>query len=652
MKRKLLSLTFLLVVSFCSSQDNTKIIDSLKKIIANKPSDSLKIKAYGDLCWYYRSISSDSAFKYGALALKISKETHSKVGEAQAYNDIGILHYDLANYNEALKFYDASLKIRNTLNDTLGLAALYNKIGLVHQNTFKLDSAIFYATKALKIYESKNNTRYVSYIKSNIANIYRGLKQYKKALDTHLEIAEVNKSTNDNLGLTRSYNNIANAYLHLKDTVQSEVYYLKSIDIAKTNNYTKELATLYNNYGGLLRDMQDYNKSVNYNIKALKLREALKDNYGITSSTLRLAGLYIDLKNFKKAENYLYPGLDLAEKYNLNELKIDAYDKMAIYYTYRKNPDSVMHYRNLFKILNDSIYNTRITKEVAEIQEKYNTAQKEKEIQTQRAKIAEKELKLNRKNTQIGGLVVLTLVLFVLGYLLYNQQKLKNRQLQKENELKQALSKIETHNKLQEQRLRISRDLHDNIGAQLTFIISSIENLQYGFNITNDKLKHKLTDISTFTKETIYELRDTIWAMNKNQITLDDLQARVSNFIDKANASAVSINFNINVAESLSRHLVFSSVKGMNIYRIIQEAVNNAIKHAKASNINVQIENTKHTIIFKIKDDGNGFEINNIEEGNGLTNMKKRAADIEAEITYLSKKEKGTEIILTLKHDY
>ncbi|WP_372936808.1 tetratricopeptide repeat protein [Seonamhaeicola sp.] len=652
MKRKLLSLTFLLVVSFCTSQDNSKIIDSLKKIIKSKPSDSLKIKAYGDLCWYYRTISSDSAFKYGKLALKLSKKNNNKVGEAQAYNDLGILHYDLADYNEALQHYTASLKIRNTLNDTLGLAALYNKIGLVHQNTFKLDSAIFYATKALKIYESKNNTRYVSYIKSNIANIYRGLKQYKKALETHLEIAEANKSTNDNLGLTRSYNNIANAYLHLKDTIQSEVYYLKSINIAKTYNYKKELATLYNNYGGLLRDMQEYNKSLNYNIEALKIREALKDNYGITSSTLRLATLNIDLKRLNKAQNYLYSGLNLAEKYNLNELKIDAYDKMVIYYTYRKNPDSVMHYRNLFKTLNNSIYNTRITKEVAEIQEKYDTAQKEKEIQTQRAKIAEKELNLNRKNTQIIGLVVLTLSLFVLGYLLYNQQKLKNRQLQKENELKQALSKIETHNKLQEQRLRISRDLHDNIGAQLTFIISSIENLQYGFKITNDKLKDKLTNISAFTKETINELRDTIWAMNKNQITIDDLQARISNFIDKANVSATNLSFNINLDKDISKHLVFTSVKGMNIYRIIQEAVNNAIKHAKASNINVQIENIKHKVIFKIKDDGKGFNINNVDEGNGLINMKKRAADIEAEIVYKSEKEKGTKIILTLNHDH
>ena len=148
------------------------------------------------------------------------------------------------------------------------------------------------------------------------------------------------------------------------------------------------------------------------------------------------------------------------------------------------------------------------------------------------------------------GLVILAIVVAILGYLLFNQQKLKNQQLQKESELKEALIKIESQNKLQEQRLSISRDLHDNIGAQLTFIISSIDNLQYGFKITNEKLTNKLSSISEFTKETIYELRDTIWAMNKSEISLEDLQTRISNYIDKANKASDVINFNFNIDES------------------------------------------------------------------------------------------------------
>ena len=90
-------------------------------------------------------------------------------GEAQAYNDIGIIHYGLADYDSAIKSYQKALDIRFKLKDSLGVAALYNKIGLVHQNTFKMDSALFYATKALRVYEDKNRPRYVALIKNNIA---------------------------------------------------------------------------------------------------------------------------------------------------------------------------------------------------------------------------------------------------------------------------------------------------------------------------------------------------------------------------------------------------------------------------------------------------------------------------------------------------
>src|SRR5690606_13799398 len=140
--------------------------------------------------------------------------------------------------------------------------------------------------------------------------------------------------------------------------------------------------------------------------------------------------------------------------------------------------------------------------------------------------IAERETEIKRKNTQffILGLIILGLV--VIGYLIYRQQKMKNKQQQQEFELKSAISKIETQSKLQEQRLQISRDLHDNIGSQLTFIISSVDNIKYAFDITNTKLNDKLSGISEFAKSTIVELRDTIWAMNKSEITFEDLQIR------------------------------------------------------------------------------------------------------------------------------
>jgi signal transduction histidine kinase len=196
--------------------------------------------------------------------------------------------------------------------------------------------------------------------------------------------------------------------------------------------------------------------------------------------------------------------------------------------------------------------------------------------------------------------------------------------------------------------LTISRDLHDNIGAQLTFIISSIENLQYGFQIKNEKLKSKLIGISEFTKETIYELRDTIWAMNKNEISLEDLQVRISNFMDKANSVSTRTTFEVNIDPNMPKALQFTSVKGMNIYRITQEAINNAMKYADAEKISVDVKQINDTIGFSIIDNGRGFDKTAVVLGNGLNNMKKRAQDIGAELILNSEVNKGTSILLKI----
>ena len=197
----------------------------------------------------------------------------------------------------------------------------------------------------------------------------------------------------------------------------------------------------------------------------------------------------------------------------------------------------------------------------------------------------------------------------------------------KEFELQTAIEKIDYQNRLQEQRLSISRDLHDNIGAQLTFIISSIHTLKSTFKIEDHNINNKLNNISNFTKDTITELRDTIWAMNNAEITFSEMNKRILNFLSKAQNSFENVNFTFNVDPSLE-NMKFSSSEGMNIYRIIQEAVNNSLKYSHAKNINIEVKNIQNDILVEIFDDGKGFDEKEITPGSGLLNMKKRASEI------------------------
>jgi signal transduction histidine kinase len=281
---------------------------------------------------------------------------------------------------------------------------------------------------------------------------------------------------------------------------------------------------------------------------------------------------------------------------------------------------------------------------MSEMEAKYESEKKEKLLAEAHASLIQSELEVRKKNTMLFGSLGLATILGLLGYLFYNQQKMKNRQLRKEGDLKEALARIETQNKLQEQRLRISRDLHDNIGSQLTFVTSSVENLKYGLGERESKVSEKLGEISNFTTQTIYELRDTIWAMNKSNITAEDLQMRISNFIEKAGEAREQVDFNFTVSETIDASSSLSSVQGMNIYRIIQESVNNALKYAEAASISVRIDKDDSQYSVAITDDGLGFNVNDEKDGNGLQNIKKRAKDLNGSVKIHSEVGKGTSV--------
>lgn len=638
MKLKLLAISLFLCISVSAQ---TKIIDSITTLLKTPLSDSIRVKAYGDLCWYYGAISLDSAFYYGNLALDLSKTTKNLKGEAQAYNDLGILLYKTSDFNGALSYYKKALVIRTESRDSLGMGSIFNKMGIAYQRIFKMDSAIFFNTKALEIYEKYNNVRYVALIKNNNANIYFNLKQYNKALNEHLEVAEIRSRIQDNFGLVHSYTNIGNSYLYLKDTTESVNYYIKGIEIAEENNYEQELSTLYNNYGAILKDRNDFDAALVMFYKSLVLREKLNDSYGIASVELNLGDLLLSTGKINEAEEKLRKGLLLAKKINAHELEMNSYKSMLSFFAFKKNTDSVLQYQKLYSEAQDVIFNSRVTKEIAEIEEKYETEKRDKEIAQQKEQLLKNELEIQNKNLYSILLGAGILILLIISFGLYKRQQHKKREFQN----KLALKEAQTYSQLQDQRLRISRDLHDNIGSQLTFIISSIGNLKFQTSEENIGLKDKLTEINNFASSTIAQLRDTIWAMNKNELSFEDLKGRILSLFEKAKSATNAIKFKFE--SSVSSDIIFSSVVGINLFRAIQEAINNAIKYAKASEITLNIIETNTTIQFEIFDNGKGFNIETVTLGNGLENMDKRVQEISGTLKIQSILKKGTKIIIS-----
>ena len=372
-----------------------------------------------------------------------------------------------------------------------------------------------------------------------------------------------------------------------------------------------------------------------------KIRDSINIRNEESILSLSLIKEKLHLRNFRGAKldllklKSIYES-DTNEKENLTE----TYQLLIQTYAYLYQPDSVSYYLDQTSKLKNEILETAIVKQTNELEAKYQTAKKEKLL-------LQKEIEAKHKNVLIEGISLSALLIAFIAFLIYRQQKIKSYQQDQEYRLKLTISKIETQNKLQEQRLAISRDLHDNIGAELTFIISSIDNISYAFDIENPGLKRRLAKISAFTKDTIVELRDTIWAMNHNEITFEDLQSRISNFMEKAREAGQLNNLVFTTDESL-KHSKLSSVIGMNVYRTLQEAINNSIKHANATEISLEAKRIDGQIQINIKDNGRGFDETSTEKGNGLQNMQKRMEAIGGSFLLGSNAAEGTSITLLL----
>ncbi|NJX16789.1 tetratricopeptide repeat-containing sensor histidine kinase [Tamlana crocina] len=646
MQKSTLSILMLLVGFFGFSQNFKQLIETSKVNLSKENSTAAKAKLTADLAWYYCYVNVDSALVYGEKSLGFSKQTKNDTLVGQSLNDLSTVHFVRGNYPTAIDYARKSLVYRKKLKDTAGIASLYNKMGNNFNKTNVLDSTIYYYLKARDYYYKVNDSFSSVKIESNIAATYYLSGNHKKALEYLIPSILYFQSKNLKRELSNSYITKGNIFLSKNDTLVAIDAYKQAAKQAEESKNYVGWASALNNLSTIYNGLNSIEESTNYIKKAIEIRESIGALGDLESAKLTLAINNFTLGNIKESKEELLKIKSHFIKTDANEKLQNLYETLMLIYAVENKRDSLNFYSKQYKqTLNTNLSESNL-KYSQEIEAKYETEKKENEILEQKATIAENNLRINKKNTQLTGLAVLVVVLTLLGYLLFKQQKLKNEQLKKESQLKEALVKIETQNKLQEQRLRISRDLHDNIGAQLTFIISSIENLQFGFKITNEKLTDKLLGISNFTKETISELRDTIWAMNKNAISLEDLQSRISNFIDKAKLSSSGIQFEFMMDESIKKDIEFNSVRGMNIYRIIQEAVNNALKYADATAIAVNVKHEGSKLQFKVTDNGKGFEKESAKSGNGLNNMKKRADEIDAHFEIESKPGNGT--VLTL----
>lgn len=631
----LLLFCFLLPAMLCA-QNTRHTIDTLKTALKNNPTKERKARIYTDLAWHYSNISLDSALAYGNKALALSPQIGSDKLTAQIHSDLGAAYFKKGVTDAAEKHYTTSLQLREKLNDSAGIAASLNNLGVVYERRGLRDHAMNNYIKALAWFEKKNDHKQVDAIKNNMAMIYEKMRVFDKAEKLYMEVAAYRKKKMRFADLSMAYVNLGNIYKAQKKYADAEYYYKEAARTGESINDPTITSTAYFNLGFLYNEMKKPNEAIAVLEKSRALAQSVSSDYDLAKINNGLGLAYQQLGQHEKAKTYLVKALGTMEKIDRRETERLQLDLISAYSAIGMQ-DSARYYRERQNADRDTIMGKVGIGEAMEMEAKYQNEKKQRLLE-------QKEAEATQRNMVILILAAVVFFCVIIGYLIYRQQKMKNRQQQQEFELKQTIAQIETQNKLQEQRLAISKDLHDNIGSQLTFIISSVDTVNHAYAINNPAIAGRLQNISNFTQATIQELRDTVWAMNHKEISFEALGTRIMNFIEKAQAAKEDMKFSFDVNDSLAG-IQLTSVEGMNIYRTIQEAVNNAIKHSGATHVSITIVPETVGIKITISDNGKGFDATNAANGNGLYNMKKRMEDIGGSFTAASSPQ-GTTINL------
>ena len=486
---------FLNLILFPSCYSFQDALDSLEKNY-HKFDSYTQVKTLLAISAEYLRDDPEKSLKYSKNAYNIAQNLKNDTLVSESLMKIGMGFYYLNSYDTALIYYYQSIDFQKKLKDYKGLGNSYNDIGIIFKNKGNYKKSLENHYLALEFREKSNDSINIARSFNNIGNVYYFLKDLDKALEFFSKGLEIKISQNDVKTISTSYNNLGMVYSDLHNYDEAIECYNKSLEYDIKNNYLRGISTSYNNLGNVYYDKKDYKKALDYYQKGYEIDVKINNIIGEAITLINIGSIYRDLKDYNKSIQYLNEAVILTKENEFNDLLKESY-----YFLYLSHKDLGNHknaleaYEN-FIITRDSIFSTENANTIAELNLKYETEKKEKEIEL---------LKKNQEISKSWNLAVtiaiififLVLVLFIIFYRLKNKA---NKMLNEKNH------QIENQNIELEQLNNSLSDINKELTRTNTRLVRSEESLQE-LNATRDKffnivafdLRNSLSEFITST---------------------------------------------------------------------------------------------------------------------------------------------------------
>jgi serine phosphatase RsbU (regulator of sigma subunit)/Tfp pilus assembly protein PilF len=374
-------ISLLILCPIASSAQNPHL-DSLTNVLKSMKEDTSKINTLNELCRAYLFETNDNSKSsaYIDQQLALSKKLNFKKGLAFGYTNMAILYTNKGDYKIALEYNQLSLKLMQEIGHKKGESSCYINMGQNYSNLGNYTNAISYMLQGVKIKEEIDDKRGVAVGYGNIGSIFVVQEKYEEALKYYLRSLKIKEEINDRPGMAMSYNNIGSLFFAQKKIDEALSYFEKSLKLKKELGNKKGTATTYSNMGEIYLAQNKMNLAFSYQLKSLEIATESKDKKGMLTAYSCIGSILEKKKKYGEAITYYHKMLTLSKESNLKEGIMTSYKGLAESYKADHNFDSALVYKSLYFEVKDTLFNKENFKQLAELNTRYETDKKEKEI--------------------------------------------------------------------------------------------------------------------------------------------------------------------------------------------------------------------------------------------------------------------------------
>ncbi len=657
--KKLLAFNLLIFLCFFSlSAQQSESGELHKKVtqIRSSSIDTTQVRKLSHLG--YDIIEKDSALSKKLLdeALEKSIALKNNYAISNSYRMLGLWHSFFNQMDKTEYNYKKSLEIAKTENYLYLMSGSYFNIGNVKYWKGQYDSCVVYYLKTQAIFDNpeifkdKNLTKRIldkkkSDLYYNMSAVFSTLKNLPKAdeyIDKALNISNFYK--NKTITAFYTQQKADNYYENGQTEKALRIRLLYLPELEKSEVPESHIQGYYNNIAQEYFDLNKIDSSYIFAKKSLMTSMRIKSTEGIANSNLLLAKIAIKENKLSEAAKYI----DACKSYYSNvddpTEKRNFYNVLHQYYSKTGNYKEAYKFLELYSVVNDTILKSEQSQLFSELEAKYQSEKKEKQILQQKEKLGKRRVLITVLLLTIIGLLITGLLYFRYHRLKQINQNQKIKQLETDKQLLATASVIKGE---EQERSRLAKDLHDGLGGMLSGIKYSLHNMKGNLIMTPDNATAFERSLDMLDSS-IKEMRRVAHNMMPEALVKFGLDTALNDFCSDMNqSSGMKVIYQ---SYGLDNQPLEQS-KSITVYRIVQELINNALKHSGATETLVQLSIADNKLSITVEDNGKGFETDLLQSAKGIgwSNIQNRVDFLKGNIDIHSKKDEGTSVLIEIK---